>query len=78
MALDLSAVDMHHYMQCCYELAKKAPFGMARPLVGALLLSLKGEIIGEGYKKFIPGSRLVRHAERMAIEAAGEESRGSI
>lgn len=60
--------DPRGYMRRCIALARRAPFELARPHVGALLLSASGRVIGEGYRCFIDGTRLILHAERAALE----------
>jgi len=64
----LTKGEMHEYMTYCIELAKQAEGIIPRPHVGAVVLAEDGEIIGEGYKSFIDGTKFTIHAEKMAIE----------
>jgi len=55
------------------ELAKKGVGQVSPgPLVGCVIVSPAGEIIGEGYYLF----EAVRHAETIALDLAGEKARG--
>ncbi|HYK21584.1 MAG TPA: bifunctional diaminohydroxyphosphoribosylaminopyrimidine deaminase/5-amino-6-(5-phosphoribosylamino)uracil reductase RibD, partial [Pyrinomonadaceae bacterium] len=55
------------------ELAKKGVGQVSPgPLVGCVIVSPAGEIIGEGYYLF----ETVRHAETIALDLAGEKARG--
>ena len=67
--MELSNERLENYMLRCVELAKKTPFYIRYPHVGALVLSPDDTIIGEGYKHFIKGTRFLVHAERMALES---------
>lgn len=70
--------ELRAYMARCIELAKEQrPGGIRKPYVGALVLSPDRKIIGEGAKNFVEGTSLTRHAERTALEEAGESARGS-
>ena len=64
------------YMAQCIELAKKAPAGIHRPYVGALVLDKKENIIGKGYRSFVPGIAMLVHAERMALDSCNDKARG--
>lgn len=74
--MELDEDTLFEYMRRAIELGKKAPIGIRKPHVGAIVLSASGEIAGEGYKTFIEGTGLLLHAERVAIDRAGEASRG--
>ncbi len=76
MELDQKTQLLH--MQRCIRLAQMHDSNVDPPYVGALVLSRDLEVIGEGYKKLIGGTTLAIHAERMALEQAGEETRGGI
>src|SRR5204863_4376589 len=55
------------------ELAKKGVGQVSPgPLVGCVVVSPAGEIVGEGYYLF----EAVKHAETIALEHAGEKARG--
>jgi len=58
------------YLERCIELANQCSAGIGTPLVGAILVSQDGTIIGEGYRQFIDGTQLTLHAERIAITQA--------
>ena len=64
------------YLERCIELANQCSAGIGTPLVGAILVSQDGTIIGEGYRQFIDGTQLTLHAERIAITQAKEQNRG--
>lgn len=68
--------DMHKYMERCIELAKMSPVRIGKPLVGAIIIDLDGKIVGEGYKAMLDGTRMIVHAERMALNEAGDYARG--
>jgi diaminohydroxyphosphoribosylaminopyrimidine deaminase/5-amino-6-(5-phosphoribosylamino)uracil reductase len=62
------------YLRRALELAQKS-FGVAspNPCVGAVLVDNRGDIVGEGFHTY----EGVKHAEVLAIEKAGEKSRGA-
>ena len=62
------------YIWRCIDLAKEAPFEIFPPLVGAVILSQTGELIGEGYKYIIPGTEFLVHAERAALDRANSRA----
>ena len=64
------------YLERCIELTYQCPGGIGTPLVGAIIISQDGTIIGEGYRQFIDGTKLTLHAERVAINQAKEQNRG--
>lgn len=66
-----------NYLQRCIDLTQRHPPGIGRPYVGALVLSRDNQIVGEGYRSFVSGTDLVYHAERMAIDKAGDRASGS-
>ena len=68
--------EYHEHMLRCIDLALQAPPRIARPYVGAVVISPEGRVIGEGYKKFIDATFLTIHAERIAVDNAGYDSRG--
>lgn len=71
MKIRFNQDNLKHYMIKCIELAKKFPPKIRPPYVGALVLSRNCEVVGEGYKKFVEHTKLVIHAERMALNYAG-------
>lgn len=75
--MDLSADEMRHYMERCINLAKLGRGMVGAPFVGSLVLSNYGEVLGEGYKKFLYGTRFLLHAERMALNVVDNEARGT-
>src|SRR5215470_10237140 len=62
------------YLRLALDLAQKS-FGMAspNPNVGAVLTNASGNLIGEGFHTYDG----LKHAEVLAIEQAGEKSRGA-
>tara|TARA_Y100000310_G_C20699377_1_gene828304 strand:+ start:6408 stop:6860 length:453 start_codon:yes stop_codon:yes gene_type:complete len=74
--MNYTDAEIGHYMAHCINLATRADVGIRKPLVGALVLSSDGEIVGEGYKKFIPFTSMINHAERVALDQAGDAARG--
>ena len=62
------------YLRRALELAQKS-FGLAspNPNVGALLVDADGKVAGEGFHTYDG----LKHAEVLAIEAAGEKARGA-
>ncbi len=51
---------------------------MYLPHVGAIVITKDGEIVGRGCKKFIPNTKMILHAERVALDEARDKARGSI
>ena len=60
-------------MQRALELARNVPSTSPNPTVGAVIVGPSGEIIAEGVTEPPPG----RHAEAVALAAAGERARGA-
>lgn len=60
-------------MQRALDLARNAPSTSPNPTVGAVIVSPGGEIVAEGVTEPPPG----RHAEVVALDAAGERARGA-
>jgi len=75
--MELTRDDLRNYMNRCIELALQHPPGVGRPFVGALILTENFDIAGEGYRSLLPGTNLLYHAERMALDKAGERTRGA-
>ncbi len=65
--------DQQH-LRRALELAQRS-FGLAspNPNVGAVVVDTSGEVVGEGFHAY----EGVKHAEVLALEAAGEKSRGA-
>lgn len=66
-------------MEECKELAflsSKDP-NLRKPYVGAVVVTEEGEVVGRGYKKFLPGTKLIVHAEREALDNARRRTRGN-
>ena len=72
--MNISVEKDQEYLRRAIELAQKS-FGLAspNPNVGALLVNSQGEIVGEGFHTYDG----LKHAEVLAIEAAGEKARGA-
>lgn len=72
--VNISVEKHQEYLRRAIELAQKS-FGVSspNPNVGALLVNSAGEIVGEGFHTY-DGRK---HAEVLAIEAAGEKARGA-
>jgi pyrimidine deaminase RibD-like protein len=69
---------LREYMLYCFDLAIRGrDTGVKYPLVGALVISPSGEIVGEGNKILIEGTKMTMHAERMAISSADFRARDS-
>lgn len=68
----------HEYMAACIEIAKQSPRNIRRPYVGALVLDREERVLGEGYKQFVGGTDSIMHAERVALDAAGRDVKGSL
>ncbi len=62
-------------MEECIAIAKKSPFGIGRPYVGSLVLDNAFNIVGRGYKQYVYGTRMLIHAERVALDEANEKAR---
>jgi diaminohydroxyphosphoribosylaminopyrimidine deaminase / 5-amino-6-(5-phosphoribosylamino)uracil reductase len=67
--------QIHQYMLRCIELAN-TPTEVHRPHVGAIIVN-NGKIVGEGYRNFISGTKMLIHAERVALEQAVYETAGA-
>ena len=74
--MELSEADIRRYMERCIELAKRAPSNLMKPHVGALVLSAKGQLAGEGHGKLLYGTAMKIHAERVALDEAETCSAG--
>ncbi len=72
----LPSLILDRYMQRCIALGLQGEGAVGKPYVGAMVISCLGELVGEGYRKFIEGTKYVMHAERMALDSAGEHARG--
>ncbi len=78
MDFPIEDICMDTYMSRCINLAVRAPLEMRQPLVGALIVNRRGIIIGEGYRHFLAGSKMVVHAERDALgKVQPEDSMGA-
>ena len=70
----MTAADHRNFMECALKLAKRGRFSTRpNPMVGALVVSPAGEVLGEGFHVRAGGP----HAERHAIAAARERTRGA-
>jgi diaminohydroxyphosphoribosylaminopyrimidine deaminase/5-amino-6-(5-phosphoribosylamino)uracil reductase len=68
------AFDDESFMRRALELARRGRGKSSpNPMVGAVVVSPDGRIVGEGWHEW-PGTR---HAEPMALAAAGSEARGA-
>lgn len=77
--MELTPQELEQYMLHCISLAKKAPNRVKRPYVGALILSPQKMIVGEGYRSFVDDTTFLLHAERMALNNAGDTAeRGTL
>ncbi len=74
--MELKEADIKKYMERCITLAKMIPLNIRKPYVGALVLSKDGELVGEGSKNFLDNTSLIIHAERMALDNAGNFADG--
>ena len=72
----LTEGQIRTYLEQCLEISRQTPQGIFPPDIGAIVLDRNGEIIGRGYKTFISGTNMVIHAEREALNQAGNEARG--
>ncbi|MBU4069850.1 MAG: hypothetical protein KJ646_02620 [Nanoarchaeota archaeon] len=77
MVINLDKATLGWYMYQCIEIARKTPYQIGRPYVGAIVVSQEGEISGKGYKKFIPHTKRIMHAERVALDNAGYKTKQS-
>ncbi|WP_417816057.1 bifunctional diaminohydroxyphosphoribosylaminopyrimidine deaminase/5-amino-6-(5-phosphoribosylamino)uracil reductase RibD [Thalassospira alkalitolerans] len=74
MATPAFSDDDRHFMRVALSLSKRGLGNVwPNPSVGCVLVSSQGMIIGRGFTK--PGGR--PHAERVALDEAGENSRGA-
>ena len=74
--IGLSNEKLTEYMAYCVELAKQASLEVNPPIVGAVVISPDGKIIGKGYRNLLPHTKLTIHAERAAINNTTGETRG--
>ena len=64
-----------HYMRRALELARKGTaLASPNPCVGAVVLDKSGNVVGEGFHTYAG----VKHAEVLALEAAGEARGGTL
>lgn len=75
--MELTEVVLNVCMEQCIALALRAPAAISRPLVGAMVATENGQIVGRGYRQFLEGTKFVQHAERVALDLADEQARGS-
>lgn len=68
--------DLERYMKMCIRLARETSKEIRKPLVGSLVLSKEGKIVGVGSKSMLGNTSFLIHAERNAIMYAGELARG--
>lgn len=73
--MELNDLVLQACMERCIELAQRAPSIVGRPFVGAMVVSEDGNIIGEGYKQLLTGTKFLQHAERVALDAADQRAR---
>jgi len=66
-----SEEELDRYMDSCISLAKLSPFPIRRPYVGAIIVDEKGNIVGKGFKTYVPATSMILHAERNAIYDSG-------
>jgi diaminohydroxyphosphoribosylaminopyrimidine deaminase / 5-amino-6-(5-phosphoribosylamino)uracil reductase len=70
----MPARDHEQFMRRALELAREGTaLASPNPHVGAVIVSPSGDIVGEGFHTY----EGVKHAEVLAIEQAGERSRGA-
>ncbi|MEK6863524.1 MAG: hypothetical protein AABW53_02405 [Nanoarchaeota archaeon] len=74
--MELSELVLSVCMERCIDLARRTPLAVGRPMVGAMVVSGNGNIVGEGYKRLLSGTSFVQHAERTALDLAGEQAMG--
>ena len=71
--------DVRRYMERCIELAKECKnYDIRKPFIGAIVLSHSGTLIGEGQKRLVEGTSYSIHAERVALDQAGNSARNGI
>lgn len=75
--MELSELVLNVCMKRCIDIAGRAPPEVGRPLVGAMVVSRDGKIVGEGYKQLLKGTKFIQHAERIALDRADELAAGS-
>lgn len=66
--MEITPHTIRKYMFRCIYLAKKSE--LAKPKVGSLVISEENDVLGEGYRTFIPYTSLLLHSERAAIDDA--------
>jgi pyrimidine deaminase RibD-like protein len=76
--MELVNDDKAVLMEQCLQLAERSRYSGNRPFVGAIVISSRGEVVGEGYKNKISGTRRIQHAERVALDQAADEAEGGI
>ncbi len=64
-------------MEHCIDIALRAGSEVGRPLVGAMVATEDGRIVGEGHKQLLSGTKYVQHAERVALDLADELAKGN-
>ena len=77
IVMELTEVVLNVCMEQCIALARRAPAVIGRPLVGAMVVTEHEQIVGRGYKQFLEGTKFVQHAERVALDEANDQARGS-
>ncbi len=75
--MNLDDETLRKYMKHCMDLTYNVLLSLARPYVGAIVVTLDGRIIGKGYRSYVPDTNLLVHAERMAITRAQENVRSA-
>ncbi len=74
----LTREELEAYMNRCIGIARNnTQEGIWYPHVGALVLTPEREIIGTGVKGYLDRTKLVVHAERVALYQAKDRSKGS-
>jgi len=70
---DHSPSENDHFMRRALELARQGiALASPNPCVGAVILDAAGNVVGEGFHTYAG----IKHAEVLALEAAGEKARG--
>ncbi len=72
----LNDIDLNKYLLKCIEVARETSEEITHYYVGALVLDATNKIVSRGYKKIIEGTKLTVHAERIALEKAGDLAYG--